>query len=144
MSTKTSPSSKLGSQPSQSLHGGRNAVIELNKIPRNSKGGVLVTDEEIQRAFQFFDADASGRINPKLLMNKLDKLNKKVTKKELKAIFGEKNHMSVQDIKEMLEENDVIFDPVEEAFQILDPNNVGFITDEGFRKIFNNLGYGCE
>ena len=45
--------------PRRSLEGPKKAP---DLVPRNSRGGVLVTDDELKSAFEFFDAEGSGKI----------------------------------------------------------------------------------
>ena len=45
--------------PRRSLEGPKKAP---DLVPRNSRGGVLVTDEELKSAFDFFDVEGSGKI----------------------------------------------------------------------------------
>ena len=45
--------------PRRSLEGPKKAP---DLVPRNSRGGVLVTDDELKSAFEFFDVDGSGKI----------------------------------------------------------------------------------
>ena len=45
--------------PRRSLEGPKKAP---DLVPRNSRGGVLVTDDELKSAFEFFDVEGSGKI----------------------------------------------------------------------------------
>jgi hypothetical protein len=37
-------------------------LYDMSSVPKNSRGGVQVTDAEISAAFQFFDVDGTGKI----------------------------------------------------------------------------------
>ena len=59
---RTRQSHRWGSpttMPRRSLEGPKKAP---DLVPRNSRGGVLVTDEELKSAFEFFDVEGSGKI----------------------------------------------------------------------------------
>jgi Ca2+-binding EF-hand superfamily protein len=62
---------------SHNLHATKanNAVIsethDLSGVPKNNRGGVLVTEQEIAQAFKFFDVDDSGRISSANLRKRL-------------------------------------------------------------------------
>ena len=127
--------------PINNNNSGRGAVIQINTVPRNSKGGVEVKDEDIEMAFEFFGHD-SGTITAQALKSAFLALNKTLTKKELKTIFDGKDSITIQEVKDLLKENTIVMDPIIEAFNILDPTNNGFIGEERLKKIFSNLGYG--
>ncbi|KAH8057529.1 hypothetical protein JL722_6608 [Aureococcus anophagefferens] len=91
-------------------------------VPRNSKGGVLVTEEELKAAFDFFD---------------------NMPAKEYRFLMNNKSEMTLEDLKELLLENEVKnFDPVAEAFKVYDPDGTGFVDSNVLRSIFENLGFG--
>lgn len=41
------------------------------QVPQNAKGGVLVREEEIKAAFEFFDVEGKGAINASTLRKRL-------------------------------------------------------------------------
>jgi Ca2+-binding EF-hand superfamily protein len=62
----------------------------MDKVKKNSKGGVLITPEEIQMAFQLLDIEKSGQIS---LQN---------MKKRLGVLFPE---MSIKDYRYVADRN---------------------------------------
>ena len=111
-------------------------------VDRNSNGGILISDDEIKAAFDFFDIKGSGKVTVSNLKERLEALTKKVTKIEIRSILDGKDYITLQDIKDIVKDNDVSIDPFKEAFAILDPTGKGFISEERLKKIFSNLGYG--
>eukprot|EP01032_Pedospumella_encystans_P016683 gene16683-19026_t len=65
-----SPSSKTASfgsiSPTRS-----SAPVKTDKVKKNAKGGVLVTAEEIQMAFQLLDVEKSGQLTVQNLKRRL-------------------------------------------------------------------------
>ena len=53
---------------------GKDAMLPA-EVPRNEKGGVLVTEEEIEAAFKFFDMDKNGCITSASLKERLKLFN---------------------------------------------------------------------
>lgn len=120
---------------------GRKAVIELNRVPRNSKGGIEVKDEDIVAAFEFF-GHKNGKLRKADVINTFKNLCKNISKKDVDIIFSDKDELTVEEVKSFLENNTVVTDPVIGAFQILDPTSRGYISEDRLKKIFANLGYG--
>ena len=99
-------------------------------------------EEDIAAAFEFF-GHKNRKLNKTNVIETFNKLCKNVSKKDIHTIFGDKDEVTFQDVKELLENNTVVMDPVIAAFRILDPTNCGYITEDRLKKIFANLGY-CE
>ena len=114
----------------------------VDSITRNSKGGILVSDEVLKAAFDFFDVKGSGKITAHDIRDKMQALTKKMTKKEIKTILDTKESITMQEIKEIVKDNELSIDPYMEAFSVLDPTGKGFISEERLKKIFLNLGFG--
>lgn len=103
----------------------------------------MITSDEIDAAFRFLDKDGSGKIKPKMMKDGLSVLNRNVSKKDVLGLFGGKDSITVQDIRELLLDNELKdFDPVSESFEALDPTGSGYAESELLRKIFRNLGFG--
>ena len=118
-------------------------TILLPEVPRNEKGGVLVTEEEIEAAFKFFDTDKNNCITSANLKDRLKIFNENLTNREIKQILQGKNSITLNDLKDLLLQNDVKdFDPYSEAFQFYDPNGTGFIDVDIIRNVFKLLGHG--
>ena len=104
-------------------------------------------------------------LRPKDIRDTLLAMNYKISKKELKIMFennddkdSSKNNtlsntmknngsgnvgMTLDDMKNLLLDNEVMMDPAAEAFnKVLDPTASGFISKERLLKIVSNLNYG--
>ena len=144
----TAKSSAKRRSTATAVHSGRKSVrVSEAVVPKNSSGGVRITADEINTAFQFFDKDGSGKITPKMMKDRMNALNRNVNKKEVLGMFNGRagGALSQKDLKDLLLDNEVVdFDPVAEAFQALDPTGSGYAETELLRKIFQNLGFGGE
>jgi Ca2+-binding EF-hand superfamily protein len=119
------------------------AAHDFSKIPKNSKGGVLVTNAEIHAAFEFFDLDRSGQITLSNLKKRLGVFYKNMPNKEFRFLMNNASSMNIDDLRELLVDNEVQnFDPVAEAFKVYDPHSTGYVDTEILRNVFMNLGFG--
>ena len=119
------------------------STVAPNLVPVNAKGGVLVTERELETAFEFFDTDKSGKITVANLKKRLSVFYKNMPLKEYRFLMNNKPEMSLEDFKELLLENEVTdFDPIAEAFKVYDPERTGFIDSNILKSIFENLGFG--
>ena len=50
--------------------------------------------------------------------------------------------MTEKDIKDILKDNEVVMDPIAEAFHMLDHDGCGYLTSERICTITQNLGHG--
>ena len=126
--------------PRRSLEGPKKAP---DLVPRNSRGGVLVTDEELKSAFDFFDVEGSGKITQAQLKKRLGVFYKDMPNKEYKFLMNDQSELTLDDLRELLLDNEVKnFDPVAEAFKVYDPDGTGFVDSNVLRSIFENLGFG--
>ena len=126
--------------PRRSLEGPKKAP---DLVPRNSRGGVLVTDDELKSAFDFFDVEGSGKITQAQLKKRLGVFYKDMPNKEYKFLMNDQSELTLDDLRELLLENEVKnFDPVAEAFKVYDPEGTGFIDTSVLKAIFENLGFG--
>ena len=109
--------------PRRSLEGPKKAP---DLVPRNSRGGVLVTDEELKSAFEFFDVEGSGKITQAQLKKRLGVFYKDMPNKEYKFLMNDQSELTLDDLRELLLDNEVKnFDPVAEAFKALIPASRG-------------------
>ena len=91
------------------------------QLKRNSKGGILVTDEEIQNAFNFLDIEKQGRINLNTLRKSLSVFFPDIPLKELKFLMNNQKELTVEYLSDLLKGNEITnFDPVAEAFKVRD------------------------
>mmetsp|Transcript_3598 Transcript_3598/g.10917 ORF Transcript_3598/g.10917 Transcript_3598/m.10917 type:complete len:119 (-) Transcript_3598:326-682(-) len=77
----------------------RREATRKDEVPRNSKGGVLVTDEELRAAFDFFDVENSGTITLANLRKRLGVFYKNMPAKEYRFLMNNKNEMTLEDLK---------------------------------------------
>ena len=116
---------------------------DFSTVPKNAKGGVLVTEEEIRRAFDFFDMDKTGKIMASQLRERLNAFGGPINAKEIRFLLNGQTHLSLQDMSDLLLENEVnFFDPVVDAFHWFDPQETGYVDIPIAKKIFRRLGYG--
>ena len=102
--------------PRRSLEGPKKAP---DLVPRNSRGGVLVTDDELKSAFDFFDVEGSGKITQAQLKKRLGVFYKDMPNKEYKFLMNDQSELTLDDLRELLLDNEVKnFDPVAEAFKV--------------------------
>ncbi|CAM9126561.1 unnamed protein product, partial [Choristocarpus tenellus] len=113
------------------------------KVPKNAKGGVLVTEEDLKAAFEFFDVEGKGKITAPILRKRLGALFPNMNAKEYRFLMNNKQEMTLDDLREVLLDNEVTnFDPVAEAFQAFDPEGTGYMDREVVRTVFQKVGYG--
>ena len=99
-----------------------NALYDLTRVARNDKGGVLVTPEEIEAAFEFFDLDGSGKITMGNLKKRLSVFYKNMPNKEFRFLMNNKPEMTKEELTALLIDNEVQnFDPVGEFHFISSP-----------------------
>jgi Ca2+-binding EF-hand superfamily protein len=118
-------------------------VDDFSHVPKNEHGGVLVSEDELKAAFDFFDTNGSGKITLQNLKSRLGAFYKNMPIKEYKFLMNNQSELSLQDLKDLLMNNEVTnFDPVAEAFKAYDPENTGFVDQDVLRNVFENLGFG--
>lgn len=131
-----------GSGSNQNSHT-KSSITDTTKVKKNSKGGVLVTFEELQAAFHILDLDKSGAITLPNLKKRLGVFYPDLTAKEYRFLMNNKKEMTVEDLSELLIDNEVTnFDPIAEAFKAYDTKNLGYISDEKLREVFISYGFG--
>jgi Ca2+-binding EF-hand superfamily protein len=117
--------------------------VATGNVQRNERGGINVTFDEINRAFQFFDTDNSGKVNINTLRKRLINLFPEITTKELRFLMNNKRELVAEDIFDLLKDNEITnFDPVAEAFKIYDPSQSGYASKEALQDIFRSFGFG--
>mmetsp|Transcript_75686 Transcript_75686/g.152079 ORF Transcript_75686/g.152079 Transcript_75686/m.152079 type:complete len:206 (-) Transcript_75686:133-750(-) len=122
---------------------GPGELYDISSVPKNSKGGVQVTDAEITAAFQFFDVDGRGKVTTANLRKRLGVFYKDMPARDLRFLMNNKPELTEQDLRELLADNEVVnFDPVAEAFKCYDPHSTGYVDLETLRAMFTNLGFG--
>jgi len=110
---------------------------------RNDKGGILVTEEELKAAFDFFDVNSTGKITLPNLKARLGAFYKNMPMKEYNFLMNNESEMTLDDLRELLKDNEITnFDPMAEAFKAYDPQGTGYVDTEVLRNVFQNLGFG--
>ena len=118
-------------------------TAEDNGIPKNEFGGVLVTDKEIQAAFDVLDMDKNGFISLNNLKKRLGVFFPDMTAKEYRFLMNNQKEMTFDDLHELLASNTITnFDPVAEAFKLYDPEDHGYINPKVLQEIFKVYGFG--
>ena len=75
--------------------------------------------------------------------SRLGAFYKNVPMREYKFLMSNKGELTMDDLREMLENNEVTnFDPVAEAFKVYDPEGTGFVDTDLLKDIFQKLGFG--
>jgi hypothetical protein len=64
--------------------------VNANDVPKNAKGGVLVTDEELRAAFEFFDMDGRGKITAASMRKRLGAFYKNMNPREYRFLMNSK------------------------------------------------------
>ena len=117
--------------------------LNLSKIKRNAKGGVLISPQELQAAFSLLDPDKSGIVTQKNLQKSLNIFYPEMTKKDYKLIMNNNKEMTYEEIESLVIDNEITnFDPVAEAFKAYDPKGLGAINEDKMRAIFAHFGLG--
>jgi hypothetical protein len=73
--------------------------LNLSKIKRNTKGGVLVSPQELQSAFTLLDPEKTGSVTLKSLQKSLSIFYPEMTKKEYKLIMNNNKEMTYEEIE---------------------------------------------
>ncbi len=120
-----------------------NTHESTEKVKRNSKGGVLITPEEITVAFSMLDYEKSGQISLATLKKRLGVLFPEMTAKEFRFLMNNKKDLNIDDLKELLLENELNnYDPVIDAFKVFDPEGRGVVDEDVLRQAFVSFGLG--
>jgi Ca2+-binding EF-hand superfamily protein len=129
--------------PSGGLRVGSPGGDSYEKVKKNTKGGVLITPEEISSAFQILDTEKTGQLTIQALKKRLTTLFPEMTAKEFRFLMNNKKEITAEDLKELLLENELTqFDPINDAFKVFDPDNKGVINEDKLRQAFISFGYG--
>jgi Ca2+-binding EF-hand superfamily protein len=92
-------------------------------------------------AFEFLDADKSGKISLANLKKRIGVFFPNMTAKEYRFLMNGRKDISLSDLSELLIDNEITnFDPVAEAFKAYDPLGEGKIDPAKLRDVFENFG----
>lgn len=112
-------------------------------LPRNEKGGILITEDELKVAWEFFDTNGKGKLTMSEIKKRLQTFYKDITTREVKFLLNNQPEITFDELFALLKDNQLTnFDPVKEAFKVYDPNNTGFVDMDIVKTFFKELGYG--
>ncbi|KAJ1469950.1 hypothetical protein T484DRAFT_1981206 [Baffinella frigidus] len=104
------------------MEGGK---AEEDHVKRNEHGGVLVDEDELKAAFEFFDVQNKGVLTPADLKQRLGVFYKNLPAREYKFLISEPD-FTYKTLHRLLVNNELKdFDPVREAFKVYDPHETG-------------------
>eukprot|EP00746_Dinoflagellata_sp_MGD_P000156 gnl/MRDRNA2_/MRDRNA2_100269_c0_seq1.p1 gnl/MRDRNA2_/MRDRNA2_100269_c0~~gnl/MRDRNA2_/MRDRNA2_100269_c0_seq1.p1 ORF type:complete len:203 (+),score=54.79 gnl/MRDRNA2_/MRDRNA2_100269_c0_seq1:74-610(+) len=113
------------------------------QFPKNDKGGLLITEEELKIAWDFFDQKGTNRLTASDIKRRLQTFYKNVSTKEIKFLLNNQPEITFEELYNLLKDNQLTnFDPVKEAFKVYDPNDTGFVDMNVVKDFFQGLGYG--
>lgn len=92
-------------------------------------------------AFEFLDADKSGKVSLANLKKRIGVFFPNMTAKEYRFLMNGRKDISLNDLADLLIDNEITnFDPVAEAFKAYDPLGEGKIDPSKLRDVFENFG----
>lgn len=120
------------------------AQPNFDKVKKNSKGGVLLTNEEITAAFQMLDIDNTRQISLPNLKKRIGVLFPEMSAMEYRFLMNNKKELTLDDLKELITDNEIThFDPVCEAYKIFESSSdLGKLDGEKLRQAFISYGFG--
>jgi len=81
-------------------------------LPRNEKGGVLISEDELKVAWDFFDSKASGKITAHDVKKRLSSFYKNVSVKEIRYLLNNQPEITFEELRDLLAQNTLKnFDP---------------------------------
>mmetsp|Transcript_24736 Transcript_24736/g.70592 ORF Transcript_24736/g.70592 Transcript_24736/m.70592 type:complete len:183 (-) Transcript_24736:186-734(-) len=112
-------------------------------LPRNDKGGLLITEDELRIAWDFFDTAGKNKLTSGDIKKRLQTFYKDISTKEVKFLLNNQPEITFEELYALLRDNQLTnFDPVKEAFKVYDPHNTGFVDMDKVKVFFKDLGYG--
>jgi calmodulin len=110
--------------------------------PFQDKGGVLVTQADVDIAFKFLDAAGTGRLGLSALSSRLRAFfPETASPADAGALLGDDKALTKSLISDLLMDNTVThFDPVAEAFKAFDPADTGALDPAALAPLFARLG----
>jgi Ca2+-binding EF-hand superfamily protein len=116
----------------------------FQKPTEKTEPGIEITLEEIEKAFRIIDDKSGGqRITLNDLKKRMAIINPNFPLNEIAMLTNGKPEIKAEELYEMLKQNELKdFDPLEEAFKLLDPEGSGQINIPRLKQVFSGLGYG--
>jgi len=112
-------------------------------LPRNEKGGLLITEDELRVAWDFFDTSGKTKLTMGDIKKRLQTFYKDITTREVKFLLNNQPEITFEELYALLKDNQLTnFDPVKEAFKVYDPKSDGFVDMDVVKSFFKELGYG--
>ena len=108
------------------------------------KKGIPIEFETVQKAFKLID-DKNGpeKVSVAELKRRISIINPTITDKEISLLSHGKSEITSKDLYDLLLQNELVdFDPLAEAFKLLDPTGKGHLDIARLRHVFKGLGYG--
>lgn len=111
---------------------------------QEAEPGLEISLEEIEKAFRIIDEKSGGHhITLNDLKKRMAIINPNFPLNEIAMLTNGKPEIKAEDLYEMLKQNELKdFDPLEEAFKLLDPEGAGIINIPRLKQVFSGLGYG--
>lgn len=124
--------------------GSSGAEVRTDHVKKNNKGGVLVTSDELENAFELLDHDKTGTLTVQNLKKVLGVMFPHLTAKEYRFLMNNKKEINLQDLKDLLLENEITnFDPVAEAYKAFESETTeGKFDGDKLRRAFISYGFG--
>ena len=102
-----------------------------------------ITEKEVEDFLQEISSGNRTVIEKRDLRDYLQKFPKQYSSKEINFLMNGQKEMDAKTLYELLTTTSIEpFDPIEEAFKLLDVEGKGFLTVDTFKTIFSNLGFG--
>mmetsp|Transcript_22955 Transcript_22955/g.74792 ORF Transcript_22955/g.74792 Transcript_22955/m.74792 type:complete len:169 (+) Transcript_22955:77-583(+) len=99
----------------------------------------MVYEQELKQAFEFFNLEGRETITRADLQRFMEIFFPGVSAKEVRNLIGN-GGMSLQKLEKLLQAHELEgFDPVAEAFQVLDPQGTGYADMAVVKDIFSKL-----
>lgn len=136
-----------GSKEAAALEAGKTAglvaPVDMSEVPRNDRGGILVTADELRVAYDMLDTEKVGAVTLTALRKRLGFFFPDMTPKEYRFLMNNRKEITLADLEELLQDNEITnFDPVAEAFKLYDPDAEGYIPGSRLKEIFAAYGFG--
>ena len=92
-------------------------------FPKNSNGGVLVSEKDLLTFFKFIDVEGSGKLTVANIKNRLGPMfHRKLTTKECRSLLNGGTGMDLPALRALLADDRAKkFYPTREAFAMFDP-----------------------
>ena len=102
-----------------------------------------ISVEEVEEFLTEISDYNAPKIKRAELKKYLSSFPKKYSNKEIAFLMNGQYEMEASQLHELLTTTSIEpFDPVEEAFKLLDTEGKGFLSVQTFKEIFQNLGFG--